>query len=211
MKIKSQITNHKSQIISIALISASIFSACSLQAAVTMTFDTAPSGDIGSFALGSTYQENGIQAVSHSSYACFKDMLWNDYNAHIGRTPTTPLYFHGADQYIEFSLVGGGTFNLNSLELVGNDTNPRWVFTSKTGGTERLIGTSTSLTVETFSGPDFTDISWFRVSTHWGSATELDNITVTAVPEPSTLIAGVLLCLPFGVTGMRWMRNRNKA
>ena len=178
-----------------------------------MTFDTAPSGDIGSFALGSTYQENGIQAVSHSSYACFKDML-RDYYTGIGRTPTTPLYFHGTGAYIEFSLVGGGTFDLNSFEITSNNSyDAKMVVTSKSEGTGIPVYAPELLTTKTFSGTEVTGISWFRVDAGYGWATELDTITVTptAVPEPSTLIAGALLCLPFGVTGMRSMRNRNKA
>ncbi len=41
----------------------------------------------------------------------------------------------------------------------------------------------------------------------------VDNFTVeaTAVPEPSTFIAGALLSLPFGVQGVRYLRNRKRA
>ncbi len=39
----------------------------------------------------------------------------------------------------------------------------------------------------------------------------IDNIQVAAVPEPSTFIAGALLALPFGVQGIRYLRNRKRA
>jgi hypothetical protein len=41
----------------------------------------------------------------------------------------------------------------------------------------------------------------------------LDDITLvgTAVPEPSTFVAGALLALPFGVQGVRYLRNRKRA
>jgi len=39
----------------------------------------------------------------------------------------------------------------------------------------------------------------------------LDNVTLTAVPEPTTMIAGALLLLPFGATTLRILRNRKSA
>lgn len=43
----------------------------------------------------------------------------------------------------------------------------------------------------------------------------IDNFLVTAesavVPEPSTYLAGLLLALPFGVHGVRYLRNRKRA
>jgi hypothetical protein len=35
--------------------------------------------------------------------------------------------------------------------------------------------------------------------------------TISAVPEPTTFIAGALLALPFGVQGVRYLRNRKRA
>jgi len=35
--------------------------------------------------------------------------------------------------------------------------------------------------------------------------------TISAVPEPSTWVAGALLALPFGVQGVRYLRNRKRA
>ena len=40
---------------------------------------------------------------------------------------------------------------------------------------------------------------------------QLDDISVTAVPEPSTYIAGALMLLPFGLQGMRHLRSRKPA
>lgn len=41
--------------------------------------------------------------------------------------------------------------------------------------------------------------------TGYGSA--LDNVSVTPVPEPTTVLAGALLLLPFGVSGLRILRK----
>jgi len=39
----------------------------------------------------------------------------------------------------------------------------------------------------------------------------LDDISITAVPEPTTWLAGGLLFLPFGVSALRVLRNRKQA
>lgn len=42
-----------------------------------------------------------------------------------------------------------------------------------------------------------------------GRGIYLDDISLTAVPEPGTVIAGILLLLPFGARGLRLLRQRN--
>ena len=46
-----------------------------------------------------------------------------------------------------------------------------------------------------------------------GGTDRVDNFTVSGavVPEPSTWLAGALLALPFGVHGVRYLRNRKRA
>lgn len=55
-------------------------------------------------------------------------------------------------------------------------------------------------------------LRWENIATS-GPAFRLDDIILTgaAVPEPSTLIAGALLALPFGLQGFRYLRNRKRA
>jgi hypothetical protein len=43
----------------------------------------------------------------------------------------------------------------------------------------------------------------------YGDSTGLQ-VTLTAVPEPTTIIAGALLLLPFGLHGLRHLRNRKQ-
>jgi len=61
---------------------------------------------------------------------------------------------------------------------------------------------------------------WFRVvalNSTTGSGSRdtfgIDNfgLSYSAVPEPTTFIAGALLALPFGVQGVRYLRNRKRA
>jgi len=55
----------------------------------------------------------------------------------------------------------------------------------------------------------------FEISADYGSG-NLPGIThvtlgdAAAVPEPSTFIAGAFLALPFGLQGIRWLRNRKQ-
>jgi hypothetical protein len=45
-----------------------------------------------------------------------------------------------------------------------------------------------------------------------GSQTEIPvDVTITPVPEPTTMCAGALLLLPFGLQGIRAVRNRKQA
>lgn len=45
--------------------------------------------------------------------------------------------------------------------------------------------------------------------TYYGAA--LDNVSLVAVPETSTVIAGALLLLPFGASTFRILRKRKQA
>ncbi|MBU0678856.1 MAG: hypothetical protein KJ626_12155, partial [Verrucomicrobia bacterium] len=132
----------------------------------TMTFDSIAEGT--AFARDEVYEESGIRLVSKSDYSSFSDGL--------NGMPTTPLYFHGTDQYVEFSLVSGGEFDLTSFELLSNGYVDRWIETSKTAGPVS-IGQPTTLEIKEFSGAEYEGISWFRVGTSW-YATQVDNITV---------------------------------
>lgn len=146
-------------------------------AVAKMAFDAVPEGT--GFSFNATYQENGIVAVSKSHYSSFGDPL--------NGTPTTALYFHGTGEYIEFSVVGGGSFDLLSFDLVSNGYQSRWIETSRSGGT-LPIGLPVTLTHLEFSGSPYTDITWFRVGTPW-FATEVDNIVVSAGPPPPVFVA----------------------
>lgn len=164
---------------------------------IMMTF----TGQSGTFAYDTPYVENGISAIRRAGmptpngYSTFNDELFAG--------DTDPLYFHGTGDYIEFSLVGGTHFDLNSFWIVTN-SETRWVETSKSAG-QVTFGGPWVWTEMNFSGPEYSDLDWFRIGTHW-PATEIDAISVTPVPEPSSLLAGGLLSL--GVAA--WSRSRQR-
>jgi hypothetical protein len=44
-----------------------------------------------------------------------------------------------------------------------------------------------------------------------GYTLNIDNVTLSAVPEPTTMIAGALSLLPFGLCGIRFLRTRKQS
>jgi hypothetical protein len=52
----------------------------------------------------------------------------------------------------------------------------------------------------------FMDLSGFDSNAGW-----IDNIDVSPVPEPTTMIAGALLLLPFGASTLRFVRRNRTA
>ena len=56
-----------------------------------------------------------------------------------------------------------------------------------------------------------TTLSFAGVSANNRAYVGLDNVSLTAVPEPTTMIAGALLLLPLGVSTLRLLRKNRKA
>ena len=48
----------------------------------------------------------------------------------------------------------------------------------------------------------------FSAATLGADKIYVDDVSVTAVPEPTTMVAGALLLLPFGASTMRMLRRR---
>jgi len=157
---------------------------------LTMTFDTVPLGT--PIPNGGTYTENGLMVTSHSEFSHIGDPLVGP-----GVIPTNNgFYFHGTNQYIEFTMAGGYYFDLLSFNYKTNGfTNARWVETSN-GERINLLGVY-PITTLTFSGSGFTDLEWLRVGTPW-YATWVDTISfessyvpipgATPIPDPAIII-----------------------
>ncbi len=157
------------------------------QYTTTVTFDTVPDGT--PLPYGGTYCESGMIATSYSNFSSFSDPLnW---------FPTNALYFHGNNQdlgqwdanvikpyhaYIEFRMANGSRFDLQSLDIGTNQNSGtperRWIQTSAGATFWPILPDGGTVTTLNFSGPDYSNLEWFRVGTVW-FATEVDNITFT--------------------------------
>jgi choice-of-anchor C domain-containing protein len=126
---------------------------------------------------------------------------------------TTP----GASYYLSFNMAGnpdgpptlktlrvyfGSAYNDFSFDITGKSrSNMGWVLQSCDF---TATGTSTILEFQDTSAPAGTQ--QFPNTTPWGAV--IDNVSLVAVPEPTTMIAGALLLLPFGVSTLRALRRR---
>jgi len=69
--------------------------------------------------------------------------------------------------------------------------------------------TAYSKTVTSIAGNDVLEFRGTGTSDSYGAL--IDNVSVEAVPEPTTVIAGALLLLPFGASVLRSYRNKRSA
>lgn len=178
---------------------------------------TTPSGNV---AVAITL-DGGIVASGASTYAMpvksgnndvdFNSTTLNYLTTGIYQDPiqgSVTLTFNSPQNYL--GLLWGSVDNYNKLTffngsmelgfLMGDQLNLPSTFPY---GNQGVNGT---VYANIFTDQMFTKV----VATSSQYAFEFDNIAVAAVPEPSTIIAGALLLLPFGASAFRSLR-RNKA
>lgn len=96
---------------------------------------------------------------------------------------------------------GGDTYSFEVLTLVENFVTPSELVLSGMG-TASITGPGTSYSSTTGE--------WSLTTQTFGDAafTFSDTTTASAVPEPSTVMAGLLMVIPLGLSGFRIIRNR---
>jgi len=98
-------------------------------------------------------------------------------------------------------LLGAGSFNGWIVTILSGET-----FLSATAnGSSDFNPNGISIV-----GGNKLHVDYASVSVLPGKKSIID-IQTAAVPEPSTYFAGALLALPFGLQGIRWLRNRKQA
>ena len=70
--------------------------------------------------------------------------------------------------------------------------------------TEYFTATTTSEMLQ-FQDLSYLNYSGYNGSTPWGAV--IGNVVLSAVPEPTTVVAGALLLLPFGMSTLRILRK----
>ncbi|MHC4956095.1 MAG: PEP-CTERM sorting domain-containing protein [Planctomycetota bacterium] len=172
----------------------------------TIQFEGAPAGPV---PFGSTYDELGMRVTSFSANSIIGDPLGLGFGGNW-------YYFHGLNQYIEFRMIDGSTFDLSSFDLGTNGFTHPWILTSSQAAPVALPnlihGGHHSVHVD-FVGAEYQNLSWFRVGS-LGNATQVDNVVFTAqssspIPEPSAL--ALLLVGTLGGVAIRLGRRRERS
>lgn len=116
----------------------------------------------------------------------------------------------GVSAQFAYSL-DGATFNLigSPFSLTANTAMPT-ISLSGIGALQNLADTSTVYFRYYASGQTTTG-GWGFHSPSAGAYGLAFDGTISPIPEPSTFIAGALLVLPFGIQGIRYLRNRSRA
>lgn len=134
------------------------------------------------------------------------------------------LNANGTIQQTIRGLTSGQTYHL-TFDMAGNPDDNYQGNTLKT--LKATFGATSTFTFDT-TGKSLSNMGWLTKSayfvangtamdliftdlstpsgTAWGSA--LDNVSLVAVPETSTVVAGALLLLPFGASTLRILRKR---
>jgi hypothetical protein len=179
--------------------------------AVVMNFESlAVNNNFAINTVVSPYTESGFTLSSPGLTFGFRGTLNSLYPG------STALFGNLGNQPITLTKVGGGAFNLSSIDLT--DLNGFGAvsvsFTGTRADTSTVNRTFTTdailTTLETFNFPDFTNL----VSVNWsqgvstGAGHQFDNInvsavTTTAVPEPFTILGTI-----FGVGSSVVMKRR---
>jgi hypothetical protein len=122
-----------------------------------VTFDMVPENT--ALPFGGEYHENGMRVTSASFNALIGDPLL--------MIPTNAVYFHGGGEYIEFSMLNGALFDLLSLDLITNIRPDRLIATSKNTAFIPVgpFGLTGAVSPIVFSGPEYSNLQWFRIST----------------------------------------------
>jgi hypothetical protein len=97
---------------------------------------------------------------------------------------------------------GGGVLSVNFT-----DANPDLMDTGIIAGS----GWKQYTFIYTPTDPTVTPTIEFDWNSAGGKSAYIDDVSVTPVPEPTTMIAGALLLLPFGASTLRILRKTRKA
>lgn len=169
---------------------------------VTLEFDDLPGSSTPVFA-NLDYQGFRLSSCSYYQLPAsggLGDSEWFGFG--VGGTARNPDFIGGDScdngrglLYIDRN---GETFSLDSL-FGALGTGPSLILTSSNGGLANLSAASPSLF--TFTGPEWTDVSWLRLTEGFGTTVGFDHMTLHTIPEPRVLALFALGLL--GVAGTR--------
>jgi hypothetical protein len=159
---------------------------------VTLDFDDLPGSNTPIFA-NLDYQGFRLSTCSYYQLPTsggFGDSQWFGFG--VGGTARNPGFI-GSDNcddgrgllYID---RGGETFSLESF-YGALGTGPTLILSSSNGGFVSLSPANgfPNPSLFTFTGPEWTDVSWIRLTEGFGTTVGFDHMTLHTIPEPKTL------------------------
>lgn len=161
---------------------------------ITFTGLTTQYGDGNRLASSMTATANSLSYTESGYIFTLFTPNASAFNTHIGDAGASNTFnWHdsddnGAGAYVTITKVGGGLFNLNSFNYV-----------SSAGTTVSASGkTSTFLAGTGVSNVNFLGVSSATFRSANNSHNQIDNVTLTSVPEPASL---ALFAAGFGLLG----------
>jgi hypothetical protein len=190
-----------------AVVATALFSAMSAQATV-IDFQSLEHVDSGNVSHGTSYSEDGF-TVALAGAQLFELNTFGTLEARY--TGSTAMFNNNADGVISLTKIGGGTFNLFSIDLAELDGSfPATVtFTDNDGDVIAFALDGIAFGAQTFSFDSrflgITSVSWAQTAAFH----QFDNIciderscAIASVPEPGTLAL-------LGIAGLAAWRRRN--
>jgi hypothetical protein len=146
--------------------------------------------------------------LSASDGSYFLDLSGYHDNQPYGGVASTTFSTIINQQYnVAFDIGSDRTYNTAapSVQVAVSGTPPTGTFTASTFGSLNHWETFNFVFTATAAN---TTIAFNGVGADNQKYVGLDNVVVTPVPEPTTMIAGALLLLPFGASTLRILRRR---
>ena len=123
------------------------------------------------------------------------------------------LWDNSAQEFLIIAKSGNQINGATLIHVLNVNNNTDYISVSSSVSLASILGT-------TYNGVEFGDMQVLRAYADFGAATgsgtvsgsvDINSITVSAVPEPTTMIAGALLLLPFGASTIRLLRKTRTA
>ena len=187
-------SHYMPKLLRVTLVLIVLLSLCSVANAVTIDFGGLAGANLSPFP--SPYLEDGFTVVPLTPLTTKQGTA--------SGSPTPSVVFAGGPGSIEITLTDGGNFTFSSVDGASNNGISSISWTGWLGGIAQYSGgkiLSSGLTFVTASNPNSAMLI-DRLTIGMASG-NLDNIQVSAVPEPSTIILLLLGLAGVGTWGRR--------
>lgn len=207
-------------LVPLTLVALAFFSATTTQAQ-TIDFEALRVDGTSDTFMGPTYTEDGFTLTTSGSSG-----YGSANNASVRYAGSTSLFDNGVNGMSTLTRIGGGAFNVTSIDLVslnglGGNTSGTATFTGFFSGGGSITQSFTYGTVDlanhtgfqTFFFNGFTNITSLQFQ-QTSPFFQFDNIVlngnITAMPEPATMLLLIISMVGIGMTAIRGKRKNGE-